>query len=84
MCICDDCLHMKVCYHIEHYGGDLQPDGNCKDFHKKQKHGHWIKDNNKRTCSECGYYYFSNDVNAKYCAECGTAMIDKLQISAKG
>ena len=48
------------------------------------KHGKWIKDNNKRTCSECGYYYFANDVNTKYCAECGTAMFDKLEISTKG
>lgn len=38
------------------------------------RHGHWIRINNKRTCSECGYYYFSNGVDANYCSECGAKM----------
>ena len=84
MDICNNCIHKYVCYYIDLYGSDLLPEGNCIHFQANQKRGHWIKDNNKRTCSECGYYYFSNDVNAKYCAECGTAMFDKLEILTKG
>lgn len=45
------------------------------------RHGHWIRINNKRACSECGYYYFSNGVDANYCSECGAKM-DRGNLSA--
>ena len=35
------------------------------------KHGKWIKSKNQRTCSECGYFYFSTNVNTNYCPNCG-------------
>lgn len=43
------------------------------------KHGKWIKDNNKRTCSRCGWYYFSNGVDSNYCSECGARMNGKAE-----
>ena len=41
---------------------------------------HWIKDNNKHTCSRCGWYYFSNGVDNNYCSECGARMNGKEEI----
>lgn len=41
------------------------------------KHGKWIKSNNQRTCSECGYFYFSNNVDTNYCSKCGAKMDEK-------
>ena len=42
--------------------------------YRKQKEGKWIKDNNKRTCSLCGYLYYSNNDNFNYCPNCGAEM----------
>ena len=39
-----------------------------------EKGGEWIKDNNKRTCSLCGYLYYSNNDNFYYCPHCGAKM----------
>lgn len=38
------------------------------------RHGKWIKDRNRYTCSECGYYYFANNVKDNFCARCGAKM----------
>lgn len=38
------------------------------------KHGKWIKSKNQRICSECGYFYFSTNVNTNYCCSCGAKM----------
>ena len=38
------------------------------------KHGKWFKSKNQRICSECGYFYFSNNVNTNYCCSCGAKM----------
>ena len=74
---CKDCIHFDVCEkskHIENYR--IQ---GCKDFKDKAdfvevKHGKWVKENNKRTCSECGYYYFGNSTDTNYCPNCGAKM----------
>ena len=42
--------------------------------YRKQSEGEWIKDNNKRTCSLCGYLYYSNNDNFNYCPNCGAKM----------
>lgn len=38
------------------------------------KHGKWIKDRNRYTCSECVFYYFANNSKANYCPNCGAKM----------
>jgi rubrerythrin len=38
------------------------------------KHGKWIKDKNRYTCSECGFYYFANNSKSNYCPNCGAKM----------
>lgn len=43
------------------------------------RHGKWIKFKNQRECSECGYFYFSNNVNTNYCCNCGAKM-DKERV----
>lgn len=36
---CKDCIHVDMCYQIEHFGHDIEEDANCKHF--KGKTG-WI------------------------------------------
>lgn len=38
------------------------------------RYGKWIEDRNQYTCSECGYYYFANNVKDNFCARCGAKM----------
>ena len=38
------------------------------------KHGKWLINKNMRECSECGYFYYSNNVNTNYCCNCGAKM----------
>lgn len=42
--------------------------------YRKQNNGKWVKDNNKRTCSLCGYSYYSNNDDFCYCPNCGAKM----------
>ena len=41
---------------------------------EKQIEEEWVKDNNKRTCSACGYFYLSNNDDFRYCPNCGSKM----------
>ena len=43
------------------------------EYEDKQQ-GKWLKDNNKRVCSECAYIYYSNEDNFNYCPNCGAKM----------
>ncbi len=38
------------------------------------RHGKWLINKNMRECSECGYFYYSNNVNTNYCCNCGAKM----------
>ena len=76
---CGDCMHYRVCYHIEHYGREVETDEPCEKFINKAdmagiRHGTWIK----RTCypmghicSECGHY---KEYKRPYCEICGAKM----------
>ena len=79
MAKCENCVHEKLCYMIEHYGREPEDDYECKRFKDKDefvqvKHGMWIKDGDKRACSRCGMYIDSNSVDHNYCPDCGAKM----------
>lgn len=38
------------------------------------RHGKWMKSNNERKCSLCGYFYFTNTKSFNYCPNCGAKM----------
>lgn len=40
-------------------------------------HAYWIKEGNERTCSDCGFFYYSNKNDFYYCPKCG-AQMDKV------
>lgn len=54
---------------LEAYAEELYKANFCK-----QSVGEWVKDNNKRTCSLCGYLYYSNNDKFHYCPNCGAKM----------
>ena len=35
------------------------------------KKAHWIKKGNEKTCSGCGFIYYSNNDDWNYCPNCG-------------
>jgi len=37
----------------------------------------WIKEDNKRTCGNCGFYYFSNNDDFAFCPSCGFKIVKK-------
>lgn len=55
-------------------------DERCGSFKNKAdyglvKHGKWVKDRNKRTCSICGFLYLENGKTTfNFCPNCGTNM----------
>lgn len=79
---CSDCIHLDVCYKIEHFGRDLEGTSPCEQFINKDvapvRHGRWVKE--KRDvlihwhCSACRDCYFLDVPNAKYCPHCGCKM----------
>ena len=38
------------------------------------RHAKWQKDKNKRSCSNCGFIYYSNNDIFNYCPNCGAKM----------
>ena len=46
---CKDCIHYDVCYHVEHYGRELETDKPCEQF----KSADVIE---VVRCSECKYF----------------------------
>lgn len=88
---CKDCLHVDVCYHIEHYGRILETDEPCKHFKHttadvvEVRHGVWEYYNGSGyvrphfRCTKCGQaryeHYACNDF--KYCPNCGAKMDGK-------
>ena len=46
--------------------------------------GEWEKRGNKKTCSLCGFIYFSNNDNFKFCPNCGTRMTRIVEIFNEG
>lgn len=80
MAKCTECVHHDLCYMIEHYDRDENEDIECKRFKDNNefvqvKHGMWIKEGNKRTCTRCGWIYHANGVDFKYCSDCGATML---------
>ena len=87
MSTCKDCIHEKACkqmlvsafgYEVsENYKGNAE---NCDTFKNKAdyalvKHGKWVKDRNKRTCSICGFLYLENGKTTfNFCPNCGANM----------
>ena len=41
-----------------------------KDKYAEVKHGEWIKEGNKKTCSVCGFFYHSNNDDWNGCPNC--------------
>ena len=70
-------------YLDECYEEEISPQDTCEDFiadgiliagYRKQSEGEWIKDKNRRTCSECGFMYFGNGSSFDFCPKCGAIM----------
>lgn len=38
------------------------------------KHGRWIREGNRNTCPECGFFYHSAHADYDYCPHCGMKM----------
>ena len=81
MSTCKDCLHIDVCEALENGNGvkKVHPI-QCGCFKPKAdyalvKHGKWVKDRNKRTCSICGFLYLENGKTTfNFCPNCGAKM----------
>lgn len=63
MATCKDCLHLDVCYMVEHYGVDTDEDNQENDCYQfkdrskwvEQKHGRWESANDgTHFCPHCG------------------------------
>lgn len=89
MATCKDCIHNGVCYHIEHYGRDIETDEPCKDFLSaadvaEVRRGYYerVIDDIYR-CSVChrAPKVDSNDrwVFAERCHNCGAIMVSKSE-----
>ena len=89
MNICEDCIHKKVCYRIEHYGEDLEPDGVCEDFEdmdllKESDEATWMKPSGVLKyfsesyviCSNCNVMLpiIPELDRYEYCPKCGKKM----------
>lgn len=80
MSTCKDCLSEKVCRYNDGHNLFCKEDYNCPHFKNKAdyalvKHGMWVKDRNKRTCSICGFLYLENGKTTfNFCPNCGTNM----------
>lgn len=84
MAVCKDCIHHNVCYHIEHYGRDMDDDTPCRDFLPaadvvEARHGCYerVSEDTYR-CSVCHRAPKVDDgdrwVFAKHCHNCGAIM----------
>lgn len=63
----------------KHYGGFAEKIANVTNMVsaadvQEVRHGKWLINKNMRECTECGYFYYSNNVNTNYCCNCGTKM----------
>lgn len=47
------------------------------EHYTRQKPGRWIKNKNEKTCSECGFIYYSNNDDWNFCPNCGKPMSGK-------
>ncbi len=82
MSTCKDCLHYEVCKlkHRKYFAEETNAECLCKQFKNKAdyalvKHGKWVKDRNKRTCSICGFLYLENGKTTfNCCPNCGANM----------
>lgn len=54
---CKDCIHYDVCYHIEHYGRELETDQPCKDFKPSVNMIEVVR------CKDCKHYYHGTCTN---------------------
>ena len=85
-CICEDVCSIKnnvLCqldtFVYEEYSNMPNVEKYCERFksksdYVKRERGEWRKENNKRTCSRCGYYYFANGNSFNFCPECSADM----------
>ena len=68
---CKDCIHHEVCYHIEHYGRDLESTEPCNNYSAYLGVKVKITENNMKQmlnevlirCKDCERY----DINRKAC-----------------
>lgn len=81
MATCKDCLHLAVCYLIEHYGEDADVEGvetDCSAFADRSKYvvrekGEWKRRKNwpAAVCTECS---FEEKEPSNFCPNCGSDM----------
>ena len=79
---CKNCLHYDVCYHIEHYGREIETDKPCEKFKSADVvevvHGRWetrmLGDDVGYNCSAC---HLTSDWDTPYCPQCGALMDGK-------
>ena len=61
---CEDCVHYGVCYHIEHYGRDIETDEPCEEFKSDDVvevvHGEW-------NLEVCSFYADNWDESIELC-----------------
>lgn len=74
MATCYDCIHTYPCKYDRFFGVD-EVENKCHYFENKAeyaevKHGYWIKEGNKKTCSVCGFFYHSNNDDWNGCPNC--------------
>jgi hypothetical protein len=83
---CKKCIHYDVCYHIEHYGRELETDEPCKQFKSianmvEVKHGEWKErfayDSWHYDCPFCDFGFATKirqEDTPNYCEHCGAKM----------
>lgn len=74
-------LRRKTLYNVEHSNLNKTDKECIKAVFKmvEDNTAHWIKENNKRTCSRCGWYYFGDGKGNNYCSDCGAKMDGKTE-----
>lgn len=60
----------KEKYMIVEKAAQMAIDGKTTADYAVLRHGEWIKEGNKKTCSVCGFFYHSNNDNWNGCPNC--------------
>ena len=75
MANCKDCLHIGVCYMVEHYGVDETEELDCRQFQATLiPKVRWILREDGYHCSRCDIQAVYTGVKLNYCPNCGAKM----------